>query len=158
MDDFDNPPSSSTETLQWIISLAISVICCASLFVVMAFYITDQHTTLSNVSLRMDLLQQRQDRLANDLDVLRQRVSPKVMTTESVPAAAVALPQPEVGGVSADKLSESPAAVTEVKPAEGVTAPAVEAEKKVMEEKTVPATVAIPGSGAPTKKQDKPVR
>lgn len=115
MDDFDNPPASSTSTLQWIISLAISVICCASLFVVMAFYITDQHVTISNVALRMDLLQQRQDRLTNEIETMKRSAPPRTqsLSDTATPAATTAVPA-ETGAVAAPKPAETPAAAPAV--------------------------------------------
>ncbi|MDD3287999.1 MAG: hypothetical protein PHX43_03215 [Alphaproteobacteria bacterium] len=106
MSDAENSSMSVNSTVQWIVSLAVSIVCCACLFVVLAFYITDQHIAMSSVSLRMDLLQQRQDRFANELDLLR-RQPPVAQNNNAAPAAPAA-------GVVVDKAPEVKAPVPPV--------------------------------------------
>jgi hypothetical protein len=95
----------SNAMAQWIVSLAVSIVCCACLFVVLAFYITDQHITVSTVSLRMDLLQQRQDRLTQEIDMIR-HANPT--------SAAVSAPAAAAGGVVVDKAPAEVAPTPEV--------------------------------------------
>ena len=104
MSDLDEMPRSNS-TAQWIISLAISVVCCACLFVVLAFYITDQHIMVSSVSLRMDLLQQRQDRLSNEIELLRRSAPMPQAQRTVVPQAAT---QDQMPAVDADDKADVP--------------------------------------------------
>ena len=104
MSDYEEN-SRTSAMAQWIVSLAISIICCACLFVVLAIYITNQHNAVSGIALRIDLLAQRQDRLASDLDLIRhptvsgaQTVAPN--GANAVPAVAVPAPS----GVVLDKV------------------------------------------------------
>lgn len=61
-------------TSQWITSLAISVVCCAALFLVFAGYIIDLHEKTADNSVRLEILQERQHQLVMELDALRRPV------------------------------------------------------------------------------------
>jgi len=61
----------SQATIQWIISLAISVICCAVLFIVFAGYLLDVHNSVSLNTIRLEVLQERQNQLSSEIDYIR---------------------------------------------------------------------------------------
>lgn len=56
---------------QWITSLAISVICCAVLFVVFAGYIVDLHEATNLTSVRLEVLMERHNQMANEFNDLK---------------------------------------------------------------------------------------
>lgn len=59
---------------QWIISLAVSIVCCAVLFLVFARYIVDLHESSSLAMVRIEALQDRQIRLVSEVETLRRPV------------------------------------------------------------------------------------
>jgi hypothetical protein len=61
-------------TSQWITSLAISVVCCAALFLVFAGYIMDLHEKTAMTSVRLEFLQERQNQMSAEMDMLRRYV------------------------------------------------------------------------------------
>ena len=61
-------------TAQWITSLAISVVCCAALFLIFAGYIMDVHSKIIDTSIRLEVLQERQNHLVAELDALRRPI------------------------------------------------------------------------------------
>jgi hypothetical protein len=78
---------------QWIISLAISVVCCAFLFVLSAYYVTNQNMAVSTVAVRVDVMQQRQDLMSLELDRLRRQVVQQSASASiAQPATAVVSP------------------------------------------------------------------
>jgi hypothetical protein len=110
MGDLEEEQRTSQLT-HWVISLAISIICCACLFVALAFYITDQHITLSTVSLRMDLLQQRQDRMTAEMEFVRRTLRGDAIRSQAQQPSAeapVSSGGVEVKDGSADVKPEEP--------------------------------------------------
>lgn len=78
---------------QWITSLAISVVCCSVLFIVFAGYIVQLHETTNLLTVRLEMLQARQQNVETDMTALRR--TPVVnLTTGYMPPAPV-LPLPE---------------------------------------------------------------
>lgn len=61
------PPS----TMQWIVSLAISVVCCAILFVVFAGYIIEIHNMTAITTVRMEVMQERINNISSEMDTVR---------------------------------------------------------------------------------------
>ena len=89
-DDHHCCDNKGTNLSQWIVSLAISVVCCAGLFVVFAVYIMDLHKDSMRLSLRMDDLKDKQVMLSNEVDVLRHPAGmPAPMGLMAPPAQAV---------------------------------------------------------------------
>jgi len=77
------PKTQSTSW--WISSLAISVVCCAILFVVFAGYLVDLDKTMAIMNVRIDMLEQRQNRTDNDMEGLRRRTA--VQQIQVVPSS-----------------------------------------------------------------------
>lgn len=92
---------------QWITSIAISVVCCAVLFVVFAGYIVDLNTSIKLMTVRLEVSQENQVQLLTEIGSLR-----KLMAEEAKSGSA----QTEAKSV----LSESAAPVMETPPATGV--------------------------------------
>lgn len=56
---------------QWITSLALSVICCAILFIVFAGYIVDLHESQNLLTVRLEVLMERHNQLQSELLALK---------------------------------------------------------------------------------------
>jgi len=77
----------------WIISLAISVVCCAILFVVFAGYLVDIKEGISTSKMRLDLVDQRLNEMNADLENARRR-----STVQQIQV----IPSPVVNGTQAN--------------------------------------------------------
>lgn len=117
--------NASTEqeklTSQWITSLAISVVCCAALFLVFAGYIVDLHRKMSETAIRVELLQEVQSQLTAELNAMRRPIpvmpmGPMEPSTQAVPQVA---PQavPPAPPAQPDKETQAPAPQAEPAPA-----------------------------------------
>lgn len=78
--------------MQWIVSLAISVVCCASLFVVFAGYIMDMHKTVALLTARWEVMEARQNNLSADMDNVRRATAP--LRTKNIQPALQPVYQP----------------------------------------------------------------
>ncbi len=122
-----SPSMPNHAITQWITSLAISVICCAILFIVFAGYIVRIQETMNLLSLRVELLKERNDNMTHEISMLRKGpvvqingVSPSMLTisqpSENGGAASGAVPsgqaQPPVA-VPAPATMMAPAALQE---------------------------------------------
>ncbi len=56
---------------QWITSLAISVVCCAVLFIVFAGYIVELHDTTNLLTVKLEVLQERHNQLNSELTLMK---------------------------------------------------------------------------------------
>ncbi|MGE4351427.1 MAG: hypothetical protein AB7E52_04475 [Bdellovibrionales bacterium] len=77
---------------QWITSLAISVVCCAILFIVFAGYIVELHDTTNLLSVKLEVLQERHNQLNSELTLLKR---PPVLQINGATALKT-MGQPEV--------------------------------------------------------------
>lgn len=89
---------------QWITSLAISVICCAVLFVVFAGYIVDLHNSINLATVRLEVIQEKNNQILSDLNALRRGLIPQAALPPSLPMPppspeVAAPPQPPSAGV-----------------------------------------------------------
>lgn len=82
---------------QWIVSLAVSVVCCAVLFLVFARYIVEIHASSSLAMVRIEALQDRQSQLVAELDALRRPI-PVTYTKSAVPEVQPVVP-PQISPV-----------------------------------------------------------
>ena len=78
-------------TTWWITSLAISVTCCAVLFVIFAGYLADINKNIASENLRLEEMAQHEGQLLNEIQMLRHNMtvtqgSPVVAPT-TVPVA-----------------------------------------------------------------------
>lgn len=124
---------------QWITSLAISVICCAILFVVFAGYIVQLHDKANMAGVRIEVLQEKYNQVVADIAALR-RVQPQAVFNIQGIASRVETPAPSamVGG-------EPAMLATEEKPATAAPSETVG---------TAPASPAAPQSVAPPKEKN----
>jgi len=107
---------------QWIVSLAVSVVCCAVLFVVFAGYIVDLHDALTLTTVRLEVAQEKLSSVTNEVETLRRAVMPQSMQkAEPQKTDAPLAPQAAVP----EAPSSQPVAPTQdAKPVEGVVSPA----------------------------------
>lgn len=80
---------------QWITSLAIAVVCCSVLFIVFAGYIVQLHETANLLTVRIEMMRDRQNHLESEMAQLRRTpvvqltTGPQVVEpTEPPPAKA----------------------------------------------------------------------
>lgn len=71
----DMSNASKQNTAWWISSLAISVVCCAILFVVFASYLVDVKEDLALTRMRFDMVDQRLSTLTSEMENLYRRTS-----------------------------------------------------------------------------------
>lgn len=76
---------------QWITSLAISVVCCSVLFIVFAGYIVQLHETTNLLTVRVEMIRDRQNYVEDDLAVMRRT---PVVTLTTAPAKSMVQIQP----------------------------------------------------------------
>ncbi len=81
---------------QWITSLAISVVCCAVLFVVFAGYIMDLKSTSSLATARLEYLSEKHSHLASEVALLKRSIPPQPLPQAAVPAEPIQATLPEV--------------------------------------------------------------
>jgi hypothetical protein len=80
-------------TSWWITSLAISVVCCAVLFVVFAGYVFDMKETMAALRMRIEMTDQRFADVNAELETLRHRMTvQQIQVVPSPTGAAVQLP------------------------------------------------------------------
>ncbi len=118
----------------WIASIAVSVLCCAVLFVVFAVYLCDVKSSIKANEDNIALIQQREDRILAEIELLRKnsQISP---TQDSSASPA---PDSTAGG-------GTPPALPEAAPANAVpptVAPAPVVPTTVAPAPVVPTTVA----------------
>ena len=95
--DYENGKNANTS--QWIVSLAISIVCCAGLFVIFAGYLMQLHDQSSVTTVRLEALQERQNQLSMQIDAIRhpitiiQSPSGQMQVAPQNPAAPQAAPQ-----------------------------------------------------------------
>jgi len=77
---------------QWITSLAISVVCCSVLFIVFAGYIIQLHENNNLLTVRLEMLNDRQNQVETDMAALRR--TPVVNLTTNVEKKDEAQDQP----------------------------------------------------------------
>ncbi len=71
----DTSNSSKQNTAWWISSLAISVVCCAVLFVIFASYLVDVKENMATTKMRFDTLDQRINLMSTEMENLYRRTS-----------------------------------------------------------------------------------
>jgi hypothetical protein len=72
----DTVENRNTQNISWwITSLAISVICCAILFIIFAGYLMDIKSNLSENRLRIDIAERRASEFSTEIDSLRRRTT-----------------------------------------------------------------------------------
>jgi len=123
----------------WIASIAVSVLCCAVLFVVFACYLCDVKSSIKANEDNIALIQQREDRILAEIELIKKNAQPAPTQDSS----AVPMPDSTAGGGTPPALpaaASSNAAATTVTPAASVTVPTVLA---------VPPTAAGPAPAAP---------
>lgn len=93
---------------QWITSLAISVICCAILFVVFASYILNVQNDLNIATVRIEVLQEKNAQLSSEMDFVRRRLAalPAPPQIGQAPEAATAPAAPSTPPASGVEITE----------------------------------------------------
>jgi len=102
---------------QWIVSLAISVICCAILFVIFASYIFDLNEKVAMSNAQLSALQESTNLVLNELKQIRAGV-PTTVPVEAAQQNLVVEPQPaETAPAVSDPAMMAPAAPAPAAPA-----------------------------------------
>ena len=90
----ENTPKNQQNVSWWIISLAISIVCSAIMFVVFASYVVNVKEVVAINKVRLDMAEQRLGYLSNEVDILRHRTT--VQQIQIMPPAGT---PPTVEGV-----------------------------------------------------------
>jgi hypothetical protein len=120
----DNEPSLAKTVSSWIVSLAISVLCCAVLFVVFAQYVVDIKRNIAAENQRLEIMTIQQDELLAQIKSLH-----KIMAASIAPVATPAVPAPVGVAVQAPAPAEivqpaTPAPAAPATPEPATVAPA----------------------------------
>lgn len=106
---------------QWIISLGVSVVCCAVLFIVFATYIMNVHDKAAITAIRLEIMQDRQNQMVAQIDAII-RAMPQSVRGQNVMPSQPAAPADGVRLTpednEAEKMPPQPPASTEAKPAQ----------------------------------------
>ncbi len=108
----------------WIASIAVSVLCCAVLFILFASTLCDVKTSIKNNEDNIALIQQREDRILAEIEMLRKntQAAPAQPADPSAPAAPDSSANGGTTPATATPLSAIP---TTVAPSASVTVPTV---------------------------------
>lgn len=103
----------------WIASIATAVLCCAVLFVLFASYIVDIKAAIVDTGERINLVQQRDDRILAEIEMLRKNLKDAGVLTPVASSASVASPEVGAGSSVAVELPavETPVVETPPEPA-----------------------------------------
>lgn len=103
----NNNGGSAQLVAQWITSLAISVICCAVLFVVFAGYLVDMHSSINLATVRLEVVQEKCNQMASEIAILKKNVllQPQQAGAAQPPVQAEA-PPPEAPPSTGVEISE----------------------------------------------------
>ena len=105
MDNHD--PNHQHSTLWWITSLAISVVCCAVLFVIFAGYVVSIKEDLSMARLRGDMAEQRLNLVNTQIEMLFRRTAG--LAVAGAPKLAPPASANDLGTVPATEGAAAPA-------------------------------------------------
>lgn len=133
-------------TSQWITSLAISVVCCAALFLVFAGYMMDLHEKTATISVRLEFYQERQNQLTAELDALRRPIPVMPLAPAAVPPSVPNAVPNAVPNMAPPAPAAQPNAAQPVKAPE---APAPNTMKPVTPAPSAPAMQPAPPAAKP---------
>lgn len=140
-----SPSMPNHAVTQWITSLAISVICCAILFIIFAGYIVRIQDTTNLLSLRVELLKERNDNMAHEISILRKG---PVVQINGVSPSMLTVSQPQDNSSAASGVTPS----GQAQPSMPMMAPAALQEKMeivIPTEDPAPADIIVPAESAP---------
>lgn len=118
--------SKSEGVFWWIASIAVSVLCCAVLFVLFASYIVDIKAAIVDTGERINLVQQRDDRILSEIEMLRKNLKAAGVLTSvapstpgGAPSSLETVPPSETGTIVAPELPivETPVVEAPLEPA-----------------------------------------
>ena len=154
-------------TLWWITSIAIAVVCCSVLFILFASYLVELKADIKDDAMRINAVEEREDRILVEVEAINKRIG----ATAAVPVSSAASPIIEAPTASTGTLTsvpvEPPASdaanvtvpVTSPTPGPAVTVPAVAvpdsaalptATPAVGAASSVPSTISVAPSPAST--------
>lgn len=119
----------------WIASIAVSVLCCAVLFVLFACYLCEVKDSIKSNEENLALIQQREDRILAEIEMLRKNVQP-AQAQSADPSAA---PSPDTSATGGSAPAPAGAAQAGAVPTTVAPAPASSSV-------TVPTVLAVPPS------------
>jgi hypothetical protein len=104
-----NEPKNAGNVSWWITSLAISVTCCAVLFVIFANYFVTINKSLADANIRLTAMEADESQLLVEVQSLHHVITANA-TAASAPAAAPAMMAPAPAAVMAPAPTMAPAA------------------------------------------------
>lgn len=111
--------------MQWIVSLAISVVCCAVLFFVFALYILNVHDKTLLANIRLEVLQDRHQQVSAKVEAIN-HVLPPLIRTATIAAQQLAVSRNAAGApasIGGDPDQKTPSSSATVEPVEPIPAP-----------------------------------
>ncbi|HAX92320.1 MAG TPA: hypothetical protein DCY07_09025 [Rhodospirillaceae bacterium] len=136
---------------QWITSLAVSIICCAVLFIIFAGYIVQLHDETNLLSLKVSLLDDRNGRLAAEIDFLRR--GPSVQINTIAPQSVSVSPAENL--VNDGTAATTPASASEQPPAQPQEKTDIVLPMDDASIPDAPADVIVPAAPTPAPAKDK---
>jgi hypothetical protein len=113
-------PEDNRKLLQWVISLAVSIVCCAVLFLVFASFLLDNQRSLMKLELQQEIIQTKLSavdsninymmRLAKDSKQLDTTVTVPSVTTTGETVSTPAVTMPAIVPVPAVPVAPAPSA------------------------------------------------
>jgi hypothetical protein len=114
---------------QWITSLAISVVCCAVLFIVFAGYIVELHDTTNLLTVKLEVLQERHNHLVSEVGMIKRptvvNVNNGLQTPPPPQTSPEGMPQPAPNAAPKPPEGAMPMLVPEIGPNDPVLPPDV---------------------------------
>ncbi|MDR3448341.1 MAG: hypothetical protein P4M15_01080 [Alphaproteobacteria bacterium] len=136
--------AKNQQTLWWITSIAISVVCCSVLFILFASYLVEIKNDLRDNDLRINTVEEREDRILSEIQLLRTHGI--IMGTAPVAAPAGAVAAPVAGTPLPDSAAPATAPAGTSAP---VVAPPALAPADSGLSVTAPVTQPVAPAGAP---------
>lgn len=121
--DNDQPKTQQTVSW-WITSLAISVACCAILFVIFANYLNDIKTQLAAQNTQLEQMSEHQDKLLNEIKSLHASMTVKTPTESANSVTPIATHPADSVAPSAPSIALTPSEAAAPVPA-GTSAPTI---------------------------------
>ena len=151
----ETPPTATyaQNVMWWLVSIAVSVVCCAVLFVLFASYLVEMKADLKDSATRINLVEEREDRILSELETMNKRglaSAPVAAPAPAAPASAPVVEPPATPAPSAETPSPQvpamPAPAEVTTPAPPVAVPAMPATPPASATPAVPAPSTAPAT------------
>lgn len=136
--------SKIQNALWWITSIATAVVCCAIIFVLFASYFVDLREDLREGNLRINAIEEREDRILAEIEVLRKHTVAQPAADSSATSTGVSVTSPPSN--AAPTVATLPPPIPSVS-SDGQGAPSVAVPSLAPPAATAPAAPAIAAPG-----------